>query len=236
LVYVEDNFDDNVLDTAKWDEYEYLGGTVTEQEGRLTCTVSGFQVAGVSTKSKIDCKNADIAVKCFLKSGTSAGWSIMLYSGKVYTENLALARPHCRIGYYAGSGVQVIKVGKADTEQVLVRTVGIPFEAGLELRIFCAEGRVRFYYKRPSDPTWVEVVSLFLQEFDEENYVYVIAGSGGPDVSAVAQFDDFIATEAITPWGQVSSMVNQVINTVVPVLGLLMIITILTSTMKEIRE
>jgi hypothetical protein len=235
LVYVEDDFNDNVLDTAKWDEYEYLAGTVTEQDGRLTCTVSNLQVAGVSTKQQIDCKNVDVAVKCFLKSGTPSAWALMLFSSKVYTTNIAAVRPSVRIQYTMGQGVQVVKMGKADTEPVLVKTVGIPFENGLQLRIFGAEGRLRFYYMRPGETTWTEVTSLFLTEFDEANYIYIIAGAP-PNTSAVAQFDDFIATEAITPWGQVSTMVSQVVNTVVPVLVLVATVSLLISIMKAMRS
>ena len=225
-----DDFNDNSLDMSKWDEYEYLGATVKEQNQRLECLMdSEFQACGVSSKEKIDCRNIDITIRIGM-IGTPAGWALMLCPVKTYTQNIFEVRPHYAIQYSMGQGVQALKFGQNDTERKVLKTEGVAFQDGMSLRIFSAEGMIRFYYEKGSG--WKEVYSEPYSNVDYDCYVYIVAGST-PDNIGSCWFDDFQAIEAISPTGQVSSMIT---NYIVPTVTLFVTSTLLLSIVRSLRE
>ena len=225
-----DDFNDNSIDISKWDEYEYLGATVKEQNQRLECLMdSEFQACGVSSKEKIDCRNIDITIRIGM-IGTPAGWALMLCPVKTYTQNIFEVKPHYAIQYSMGQGVQALKFGQNDTERKVLKTEGVAFQDGMSLRIFSAEGMIRFYYEKGSG--WKEVYSEPYSNVDYDCYVYIVAGST-PSTIGSCWFDDFQAVEAISPMGQVSSMIT---NYIVPTVTLYVTSTLLLSIVRSLRE
>ncbi|MEM2355191.1 MAG: hypothetical protein QXO00_02595 [Candidatus Bathyarchaeia archaeon] len=230
VVYVADDFNDDVLDLAKWDEYEYLGGIVNERNGRLECSVTTeFQMAGVSTKNKINCRNLDCQIVIGVVSGLPKTWFIMLCPHKTYTENISIARPFYRIQYSMGEGVQAVKMGARDSEPSLLKQIGVSFKNGLKLRIFSAEGKIRFYYDVGEG--WKEFVSEPYTDVEDENYIY-IGCSASPNNTGAGYIDNFVATEAVTPWGTVSNMLEATI----PVLTGAMVILMMVELVAAIRR
>jgi len=229
-----DDFNDNSLDTSKWDEYEYLGATVAEQNQRLECLMtSEFQACGISSKEKIDCRNIDITVRIG-RIGTPAGWALILCPIKTYTQNIFDVRPHYAIQYSMGQGVQALKFGQSDTERKVLVTEGVEFQDGMRLRIFSAEDMIRFYYEKGSG--WKEIYSEPYSDVDYDCYVYIVGGSSPSNIGS-CWFDDFQAVEAISPMGQVSSMITNITtNYVVPAITLYVTSTLLLSVVRALRE